>query len=353
MNSNLPYRWSPASLTFNNYFNLYLYLYITRITINNNPPHLKSPKKQNRRAAPERLAPHIVGFSESRPFGLFGNAHGMLPWQQARRSWRRRTSNASLWTGPSGFSAPHMVCFPDNRPGGVGGAAHRLRPCEQALRAYCWGSMQCRARKVWRACRQGRKRLASGKHRRACCRGSKRCPCPKRPKGQFAGTQTTCVPQTPQGLLSGKQAMPVSEKTEGPVCRDANDLRAANTAGPAGVRVRVWVSSLRCWNAFGLQKCVKSANWRFGCKWAANWRSGCKLALGLQTRNRQRTGVWAANGQRIGVLAANCRLGSKPQSAASWRFGFKFAANWRSGCKLAFGCKPAIGSELAFGLQIS
>ena len=29
VNSNFPNRWSPASLTFNNYFNLFLYLYIT------------------------------------------------------------------------------------------------------------------------------------------------------------------------------------------------------------------------------------------------------------------------------------------------------------------------------------
>ena len=36
VNSNSPYRWSPASLTFNNYFYLFLYLYITSITINNN-----------------------------------------------------------------------------------------------------------------------------------------------------------------------------------------------------------------------------------------------------------------------------------------------------------------------------
>ena len=51
VNSNFPYRWSPASLTFNNYFYLFLYLYITRITVNNNAPHQKSPKNQNRRAA--------------------------------------------------------------------------------------------------------------------------------------------------------------------------------------------------------------------------------------------------------------------------------------------------------------
>ena len=33
VNSNFLYRWSPASLTFNNYFYLFVYLYITRITI--------------------------------------------------------------------------------------------------------------------------------------------------------------------------------------------------------------------------------------------------------------------------------------------------------------------------------
>ena len=56
VNSNFPYRWSPASLTFNNYFYLFLYLYITWITTNNNAPHLKSPKNQSRRAALGRPA---------------------------------------------------------------------------------------------------------------------------------------------------------------------------------------------------------------------------------------------------------------------------------------------------------
>ena len=51
VNSNFPNGWSSASLTFNNYFYLFLYLYITWITISNNAPHLKSPKNQNRRAA--------------------------------------------------------------------------------------------------------------------------------------------------------------------------------------------------------------------------------------------------------------------------------------------------------------
>ena len=61
VNSFFPYRWSPASLTFNNYFYLFLHLYITRITINNNAPHLKSPKNQNRRAALGRPAIKITG----------------------------------------------------------------------------------------------------------------------------------------------------------------------------------------------------------------------------------------------------------------------------------------------------
>ena len=56
VNNYFPYRWSPASLTFNIYFYLFLYLYITRITINKDTPHLKSPKNQNRRAALGRPA---------------------------------------------------------------------------------------------------------------------------------------------------------------------------------------------------------------------------------------------------------------------------------------------------------
>ena len=55
VNSNFPYRWSPSSLTFNMYFYLILYLYITRITINNNAPHLKSPKNYG-------LFCHMVGW---------------------------------------------------------------------------------------------------------------------------------------------------------------------------------------------------------------------------------------------------------------------------------------------------
>ena len=60
VNSNFPNRWSPASLTFNNYFYLFLYVYITWITTNN-ASHLKSPKNQSRRAALGRPPTKITG----------------------------------------------------------------------------------------------------------------------------------------------------------------------------------------------------------------------------------------------------------------------------------------------------
>ena len=60
VNSYFPYRWSPAILTSNIYFYLFLYLYITRITISNGSPHLNSPKNQNRRAAKGRPAIKIL-----------------------------------------------------------------------------------------------------------------------------------------------------------------------------------------------------------------------------------------------------------------------------------------------------
>ena len=51
----------PASLTIDTYFYLFLYLYITRITIKNYAPHLKSPKNQTRRAALGRPAMKLLG----------------------------------------------------------------------------------------------------------------------------------------------------------------------------------------------------------------------------------------------------------------------------------------------------
>ena len=61
VNSHFPYRWSPASLTINIYFYLPVYLYITRISINNGTSHLKSPKNQIRRAALGRPAIKSLG----------------------------------------------------------------------------------------------------------------------------------------------------------------------------------------------------------------------------------------------------------------------------------------------------
>ena len=58
VNSYFPYRWSPASLTFNIYFYLFRCL---RITKNNDTSHLKSPKNQNRRAALGRPAIKLLG----------------------------------------------------------------------------------------------------------------------------------------------------------------------------------------------------------------------------------------------------------------------------------------------------
>ena len=55
------YRWPPASLTFNIYFHIFLYLNITRMTINKDTPHLKSPKNQNGRAALEQPAIKLGG----------------------------------------------------------------------------------------------------------------------------------------------------------------------------------------------------------------------------------------------------------------------------------------------------
>ena len=63
VNSYFPYRWSPASLTFNIYLYLFLCLSMTRTTINNETPHLKSPKNQNRRAGFGRPAMENWGWS--------------------------------------------------------------------------------------------------------------------------------------------------------------------------------------------------------------------------------------------------------------------------------------------------
>ena len=64
-------RWSPASLTINTHTythththtHTYIYISIPRITINNDTPHVKSLKNQNRRAALGRPALKILGTS--------------------------------------------------------------------------------------------------------------------------------------------------------------------------------------------------------------------------------------------------------------------------------------------------
>ena len=50
VNSYFPYRWSPASLTFNIYVNLFLYLYITRIMIKKRHIISKITKQPNQKS---------------------------------------------------------------------------------------------------------------------------------------------------------------------------------------------------------------------------------------------------------------------------------------------------------------
>ena len=61
VNSNFPYRWSPAILTFNNCFYLFFYFIYNENSYKYNAPHLKSPKNQNRRAALGRPAMKLLG----------------------------------------------------------------------------------------------------------------------------------------------------------------------------------------------------------------------------------------------------------------------------------------------------
>ena len=61
LNSYFPYRWSLASLTTNIYFYLFLYLYITRMAINNGTPHLKSLKSQTQKSLLGTAAMKLLG----------------------------------------------------------------------------------------------------------------------------------------------------------------------------------------------------------------------------------------------------------------------------------------------------
>ena len=112
LNSNFPYRWSPASLTFYNYFYLSLYLYITWIAINNNAPHLKSPKNQNRRAALGRPAIKITGGlgllkSISNPSQTSKRFHSsMLKIQANRYNLLQNFNAANIYQCPSMWPSP-------------------------------------------------------------------------------------------------------------------------------------------------------------------------------------------------------------------------------------------------------
>ena len=126
VNSNFPYRWSPASLTFNNYFYLFLYLYITRITIDNNAPHLKLPKNQDRRAALGRPAMKLLGAwtnlrsTNPRPWFYFSSPdkttannrlkeHLKKSFQWYVYKWYSNAEHMWIVQGPSGYST-HSVC---------------------------------------------------------------------------------------------------------------------------------------------------------------------------------------------------------------------------------------------------
>ena len=88
VNSNFPYRWSPANLPYNNYF--YLFLYITRITINNSTPHLQSPKSQQKSrlgTASNEITVCVCvggGLQEAR-FGTYANRNTQFVCHGTRR----------------------------------------------------------------------------------------------------------------------------------------------------------------------------------------------------------------------------------------------------------------------------
>ena len=103
VNSNFPYRWPPASLTFNIYFYLFLYLYIKRKTINNGTSHQKSPKNQNRRAALGRPAVKLLGAWTSlrstnpRPWFYFGSPDKTSTNYKIKTDNTQTKSKAGSW----------------------------------------------------------------------------------------------------------------------------------------------------------------------------------------------------------------------------------------------------------------
>ena len=83
VNSNFLYRWSPTNRLVKHLttiFYLFLYLYITRTTINNKAPHLKSSRNQNRRAALGQPAMKLLGGGVFNLFVVDQPSPLVLPW---------------------------------------------------------------------------------------------------------------------------------------------------------------------------------------------------------------------------------------------------------------------------------
>ena len=176
--------------------------------------------------------------------------------RQAIWTFRCRTSYASPTTGSAVFAALQLHASLQTGPSVFFGHADRMLPRQQALR-----------------CLRGRNSFAS------LLTGP----------SVFSGTGIACFPDSP----------PCG------VCGDATRLRHCQQAFElfrGAHRMLPWQQALQSLgsstsgihafgrrNAFGLQKCIKYANWRLCCKLAF----GSKLAFGLQMS------VWAA----IEVLA--------------------------------------------------
>ena len=138
--SNFPYRWSPASLTFNNYFYLFKYLYITWITINNSAPYLKSPKTPNRRAALGRPAIKITGVGGGgglylvcgRPTLALGSAlvHQTKQLQQKQHTTKQEQTTKSIKTLNIHFYLFFLIFYHESRQrvGSYAGGHNASRP---------------------------------------------------------------------------------------------------------------------------------------------------------------------------------------------------------------------------------
>ena len=86
----------------------FLYLYITRITIKNNAPHLKSPKNQNRRASLGRPAMKLLGASTSlRSTRLFNELFKKKFDMISATAWQKM----SLFIFPNYKSMGNLSCI--------------------------------------------------------------------------------------------------------------------------------------------------------------------------------------------------------------------------------------------------